>query len=93
MGECAWFKCRTAFQRKHHLERFCSRKCQGRESNWRAMRGKPMVALLMVWRASRNWSKAQRLAWEAEHNRPVPGITDIARLVDAMTAEQKNYTP
>lgn len=86
---CAWFKCRKPFTPASSSHTFCTRKCQSAEKNWRQMRGAPLVKLLIPWRQSRNWNKTQRRAWEAEHNRSVPSISDIARLVDAMIAEQR----
>ncbi len=88
MSECAWMKCRNPLPAGRHRRRFCKAKCAGDDKNWRMMRGAPLVSLLIPWRASRNWSQDQRAAWEAQRNRPVPGITEIERLVDAMIAEQ-----
>lgn len=89
MSECAWMKCRKPLPAGRHSRRFCTKKCAADDKNWRMMRGAPLVSLLIPWRASRNWSQVQKAAWEARHNRPVPSITDIARLVDAMIAEQR----
>ena len=93
MSECAWFKCRRRFEPIRHTERFCTKKCQGNEKNWRMMRGAPLVRLLLVWREARGWTRDQRAAWAEEHSRPVPSLADAARLVDAMVAEQRDYKP
>ncbi len=89
MSKCAWHKCCKPFAPTDPRQRFCTKKCQADEKNWRMMRGAPLVKLLIPWRASRNWSTLQRAAWERRHNRSVPSISDIARLVDAMIAEQR----
>ncbi len=89
MNNCTWFRCWKTFEPSRCTTRFCSAQCRADEKNWRQMRGAPLVKLMLPWRQSRNWSKVQRKAWEAEHNRSVPSIADIARLVDAMTAEMK----
>lgn len=85
---CEWHKCGKAFTGAAHNARFCGSKCQASEANWRAMRGKPLVPLLILWRKSRNWSPSQKRQWEAATNRPVPTIATIARRVDAMILEQ-----
>ena len=47
MSECAWFKCRKPFSPPHHRSRFCTKKCQATEKNWRMMRGAPIVKALL----------------------------------------------
>ena len=47
MNNCAWFKCRKPFLPPHQRSRFCTKKCQGDEKNWRMMRGAPIVKALL----------------------------------------------
>ena len=97
MSNCAWFKCGRRFEPIRRTERFCSKKCQGDEKNWRMMRGAPLVRELMIWREAQDWSAETRAAWEYEHGHKIPGTDSMARLVDSyigvLAAEQRDYKP
>lgn len=87
MSKCDWFKCGGVFKARDTQQRFCSKICQDREKNWRQMRGATIARLLIPWRQSRNWSKAQCAAWEARNNKSVPSLADVSRMVDSWVAE------
>lgn len=93
MSNCEWFKCARPFEiGVKHNQRFCTRACHAAEANWRAMRGKTLVPMLILWRKSRNWKKSQKRLWEAK-NGEIPSLALIARRVDALVAEQRDFTP